>query len=220
MGANQWIQYFSENTLSNKNAPINRKIFASTEVGSRKKKKIRLRRPQNCRVYVFCSAIADNGAQDESDDRLWLQSWWQQLHPGTCSWSWLAADTSSLDCLWDINTCSKCCLSALNSPKVSCVHHQCLNASGSAGLQSCLGSSFPWVIRKGCQGAGREGWVGWGGWLSYQASLTSGLRYDRHHPCSHFTLTIKGAVKSLHRDAALLKDNRYWKSAAVTEGGS
>lgn len=38
MGANQWIQYFSENTLSNKNAPINRKIFASTEVGSKKKK--------------------------------------------------------------------------------------------------------------------------------------------------------------------------------------
>lgn len=99
------------------------------------------------------NTTSQNVTQYESGKKLWLQPWWQQLHPDSFSWSRLAVDTSSLDCLWDINTCSKCCLSALNSPKIGCVHHEHHNASASIGLQSCLKEPFPewyrWASKRG-----------------------------------------------------------------------
>lgn len=85
--------------------------------------------------------------QYESGKRLWLQPWWQQLHPGTCSWSWLAADTSSLDCLWDINTCSKVLFECTPQPKGQlCAPSvsKCIRINGSAELSH---GGFPWVIQ-------------------------------------------------------------------------
>lgn len=141
------------------------------------------------------NATADKAIQCESGRRVWLQPWWQQLHSGTCSWSWLAADTSSLDCLWDINTCSKCCLSALDSPKVSCVHHQCQNASGSMGLQCCLEETFTeWY-----------GWLSRGGGEANRLLLPLASVIISTTPYNPFTLSIKSTLKSLHHDAAFLQ---------------
>lgn len=76
---------------------------------------------------------------------------------------WLS-DTSSLDRPGDINTCSKCCLSALSGPKVSCARHQCRNASASAGERGAV--SARGLLPEWCGEAVRVGGEAeWGGRL-------------------------------------------------------
>lgn len=74
------------------------------------------------RVYrekICCNTSANKVTIDTviQQEPVWLEPWWQQLYPGTCSWSWLAADTSSLACLWDTNTCSECGFECTRQPK-------------------------------------------------------------------------------------------------------
>lgn len=82
--------------------------------------------------------------------------------------SWLTEDTSSLNCLRDVNTHSKCCLSALNGPKGQ-LHgpsvSRCIRIIKSA-------EAFPWVRREAWQ-AGRGS--------IQQARLLADLGYHQRH---------------------------------------
>lgn len=122
---------------------------------------------------------------------------------------WLS-DTSSLDRPGDINACSKCCLSALSGPKVSCVRHQCLNASGSAGERgavSARGLLPEWygeAVGAGWGGVGEGPRDGWGERASPPSASTPAC-------CDHIrpklTLTPRGKVKTARQKsvAATLK---------------
>lgn len=117
-------------------------------------------RAENCRVF-----IGERPGRDESDDRLWLQAWRQQLlQPGACSCSWLAfryvlirLSQGHKHMRQVLSECTQRPKGQLCAPSVS----KRIRISGVEG--SCLGSgASPWVIRRGCQG--RVGWRGRGRW--------------------------------------------------------
>lgn len=129
--------------------------------------KLEPRRAENCRVF-----IGERPGRDESDDRLWLQAWRQQLllHPGTCSRSWLPfryvlirPSRGHKHMQQVLSECTQRPKGQLCAPSVS----QRIRISG--GARSCLDSgASPWVIPRGCQGGRGQGGgkVGGGGLAS------------------------------------------------------
>lgn len=136
--------------------------------------------------------IGESCGRDESDDRLWLQAWRQQLlRPGTCSRTWLAfgyvlirPSRGHKHMQQVLSECTQRPKGQLCAPSVS----KRIRISGGAG--SCLGSgASPWVIRRGCQGRVRRSGGGW----EERASPTSAppvpapaaLTFDPNSPPPH-----------------------------------
>lgn len=101
------------------------------------------------------------------------------------------SDTSSLDRPRDISTPSKCRLSALSGPKVSCTRHQCLSASGSAGERGAVWARG--LLLRDPERLSGRGVEGWG--------LVGGVAPPRPAPCCYrsrpkLTLTTRRKVKN------------------------
>lgn len=91
----------------------------------------------------------------------------------------LTEDTSSLNCLRDVNTRSECCLSALNGPK------------GQLHVPSVSGCIR---IIKSAEVFSRMRWEVWwaGRGSNQQACLVTVLRYHQDHLCGYFWFKSRG----------------------------
>lgn len=142
------------------------------------------------RVYrekICCNTSANKVTIDTviQQEPVWLEPWWQQLYPGTCSWSWLAADTSSLACLWDTNTCSECGFECTRQPKGHwCAPSvsKCIRINQSVVMSR---GGFLWVI----QMAVKKGGV--------NARLASDVCNQQNHPCS-FSHSMSDPLWDIH----------------------